>query len=405
MGTIRFRNHGVNTKGLRVAVIGGGIGGLTAAIALRRVGAEVRVYERAPAIKEVGAGLSVWANAVRVLDALGVGDRLRSRAEPMTVLGLYSADGRRLSMADIAARTAKRGTPSFLMHRAELQGALLESLPDGVVVTGAECASVAETKEGAAVQFKDGASAHADVVIGADGFNSVVRRQLWGNTPARYSGQTCYRGVVRMPIARPGLLAEIYGRGVRLGLGPIAPDRMYWFACHNASRDQPEDPRGAKAKLLDLFRGWPMGVADVIAATPDEAILRNDLCDRAPLRRWNRGPVTLLGDAAHPMTPNLGQGACAAIEDAAVLARCVREEADIASALKRYGAARIPRTTRLAELSARFGRWACWSHPAMVGLRSTLLRWAPAPLMRRELDWQYDFDAGAGALAVGASAR
>lgn len=107
----------------------------------------------------------------------------------------------------------------------------------------------------------------------------------------------------------------------------------------------------------------------------------------------------MLGDAAHPMSPNLGQGACAAIEDAAVLSRCVSEEADIASALKRYEVARIPRTTRLVELSARLGKWACWSHPAMAGLRSTLVRLTPAPLMRRELDWQHDFDAGADALA------
>lgn len=384
----------MKTTQLRVAVIGGGIGGLTTALALRRVGAEVRVFERAPEIKEAGAGLGVWANAVRVLDALGVGATLRRAGRPIVTAGIYSDEGRPLCITDVAALSAGLGTPSFVLHRADLLGALLAALPFDTVVTGAEVTGIDERSGEALVHFADGETYAADLVVGADGFSSVVRRHLWGDTPTRYSGQTCYRGVVRMPVARPGLLAEIQGRGRRLGHCPITRDRMYWFACHNAPRKSPEDPRGAKTKLLELFRDWPFELAQAIAATPEYAILRNDLCDRVPLTRWSRGRVTLLGDAAHPMLPNLGQGACTAIEDAAILARSLLEGRNLPEALIRYEAERIPRTTRLVELSWRFGVAARWSNPLLVAARNAMLRFVPESALHAEFLRQLDYDAG-----------
>ena len=383
---------------LRVAIVGGGIGGLTAALAFRRIGADVQVFERAPEIREVGAGVGVWANAIRVLDELGVGEQLREFALPVTTAGIYSAGGRPLSVTDVSAFTERLGVPTFVVHRAALQRTLLDALPADTVTTGAECCGIDDTRREAVLHFEDRDPYEADLVVGADGFNSIVRRELWGDTPVRYSGQVCFRGVVRMRVQRPGLLAEIQGRGIRMGHCPFSADRMYWWACHNAPRHQPEDPRAAKARLLSLFRDWPFQLEDAIAATPADTILRTPLCDRQPLTQWSSGAVTLLGDAAHPMVPNLGQGACTAIEDAAVLARCVAEEPTIAGALARYESLRIPRTTRMVELAWRFGHLARWSNPLAVALRESLLRLTPASVMEKEFSWQLDYDAGTSEL-------
>jgi 2-polyprenyl-6-methoxyphenol hydroxylase-like FAD-dependent oxidoreductase len=378
----------------RVIVIGAGIGGLTAALAFRRAGAHVQVFERASVIREVGAGIGIWANAVRVLDALGVGPALRARSIPVRKVGIYTADGTPLTETNLTGLTHDLGSPSFVVHRADLQQALLDALPPEVITTGAECTEVTKTGRGVQVSFNDHAPAEADLVVGADGINSVIRHHLWGETPVRYSGQHCYRGVVDLPVEHPGLLAEIQDAGMRMGYCPFSEQRMYWWACVNAPRQAPEDKRGAKAALLERFANFPFGLPAAIAATEPSAILRNDLCDRVPLKRWSRGAITLLGDAAHPMLPNLGQGACTAIEDAAVLVECLAGGPDLRNGLVRYEAARIPRTTRMVELSWRFGVLARWSHPLAVGLRQTLLRLAPADAMRRELVAQLDYDTG-----------
>ncbi|HVU25439.1 MAG TPA: FAD-dependent monooxygenase [Opitutus sp.] len=384
---------------LRVAIIGGGIGGLAAAHAFLRIGATVRVFERAPAIREVGAGLGVWTNAVRVLEAFGLGDRLRAVAQPVSSAGIFAADGRPLSVNDVSALTAELGAPSYVMHRADLQALLLAGLPKDVVVTDAACQGFREAHGGVIVDFAHAHSFVADLVIGADGFNSVIRHALWGDTPVRYSGQVCYRGVVPIQVARPGLLAEIQGRGIRMGHCPISASRMYWWACCNAARHEPEDAPGLKARLLELFRHFPLQMPDAIAATAPEMILHNELCDRPPLTRWSSGRVTLLGDAAHPMLPNLGQGACTAIEDAAFLARAVAQSPDLPAALAAYEAGRIPRTTRMVNLSWRFGHLVRWTNPLAVTLRESLFRLTPASAMQREFRRQLDYDAGARELA------
>lgn len=385
-----------------IAIIGGGIGGLAAALTLRRAGFNATVYERAPEIREVGAGLGLWANAMRVLDQLGVGRHLRARSQPVETVGIFAADGRPLSVADMTALTAEIGAPSFVVHRADLQRELRAALPAEAIVTWAECRGYRSLPNGRVeVQFNTRDSVEADLVIGADGFNSIIRNQLIGPTPVRYSGQTCYRGIVRAPVLQPGLLAEIQGPGRRLGHCPLGPDRMYWWACINAPRGEGHMPVVAKAQLLSYFRGWPLGLSHYIAETPAETILRNDLCDRPPLASWSRGAVTLLGDAAHPMLPNLGQGACTAIEDAAVLAHCLATEPDTATALARYEAERIPRTTRMVELSWRFGRAARWNQASAVRLREWFLKLAPSSVLRRELRWQLDYHTGFNVLRPG----
>ena len=222
-------------------------------------------------------------------------------------------------------------------------------------------------------KFENGREVSGDVLIGADGLRSVVRETLFGNARPNYAGYTTWRAIVPFDIARlsPG---ETWGRGKRFGQWGMVHDRAYWYATQTVSEGQGDPPQGRKHGLLDLFRGWHAPIEELIEATDESAILHNDVYDRPALSRWSVGRATLLGDAAHPMTPDMGQGACQAIEDAVILADCLRANPDIPQALRDYEARRIPRTSRVVRESRRAGWIAQWSNPLACRFRATLLR-------------------------------
>src|SRR5262249_16974323 len=304
----------------KALVIGGGIGGLAAAIALRRAGIEVQVFERAPELREVGAGISLWANALSALDSLGVGSAIRQRGTPDLSAGLRLWNGSLLTRVSSADSVPKSGALCMVMHRAELQTALIEALGREHLFLDTSCTGFRQDREGVTASFANGRSVRGDLLIGADGLNSTVRAQLYGSTKPTYAGYAAWRAVVRFDLTRlaPG---ESWGSGARFGHLPMTQDRVYWYATSN-EREGERKPGNEKAGLATIFRGWHEPIEALIDATDESAIFRNDIYDRRGLNKWGEGRVTLLGDAAHPMTPNLGQGACQAFEDAVVLARC-----------------------------------------------------------------------------------
>lgn len=397
---------------MNAVIIGGGIGGLTAAIALRKAGIDARVYERAPEPREVGAGISLWANALLALRSIGAEEGVRRRGEAATYAAVRTWRGRMLMELDQTA--TEFGVPRVtLIHRAELLEALLACLPDGVVDFGRACTGVEQDAGSATAQFAEGAPARGDVLIGADGINSVVRGTLLNDGPPRYSGYTCWRAVTVFPTDTfpAGHIYELWGRGARFGLTRIGSGRVYWWATHNCAPGGTDTD--ARAELLERFRGWATPVCEVIGATEDGAFIRGDIIDRPPSRRWGRGRITLLGDAAHPTTPNLGQGGCMAIEDGVVLARELGKVARLSepcagtgrpvtespangadateashttveAALRAYESARYTRTARITVDSWRFGVMGQWENAALRGVRDLVLRLTP----RRVLDRQ-----------------
>jgi 2-polyprenyl-6-methoxyphenol hydroxylase-like FAD-dependent oxidoreductase len=342
---------------MRAMIVGAGIGGLTTAIALRRAGIEATVFERAGEIKEVGAGILLAANAVRALGELGLLHEVRQLGTPASAGRIHSWRGK--TLAEVPARELEKtfGAPSVAVHRADLQGFLLKEAGEKNVVLGENCSGFEQDDAGVTAIFADGTVERGELLIGADGLYSTVRARLFGREKPRYAGYTAWRAVVKpgRELLPWGTGFESWGRGVRFGCAHIGGVRVYWFATRNApegERDSPlGSPSGPKVALRRLFDGWHHPVPDLIAETEEWAIRRDDLYDRAPLSgSWGEGRVTLLGDAAHPATPNLGQGACQAIEDAVVLARCLEQivranaKDSVPSALRRYEGLRGERT-------------------------------------------------------------
>jgi 2-polyprenyl-6-methoxyphenol hydroxylase-like FAD-dependent oxidoreductase len=369
---------------MRVIIIGGGIGGLTAAIALKRCGIDAEVYERSPLLQDVGAGISLWPNAVKALEQLGLGDLLQSISLASVDGALRRWDGTFLSRTSARELERRFGGSMLVLHRAELLALLAESVGFPSIHWGHALFDIDTNSPGVSVSFTNGATAHGDILIGADGLHSVIRRWLGHPDRIRYSGYTAWRAVVPFDYST-FVPAETWGPGRRFGAFPIHGDRVYWFATCNAPEGESDPENGPPSLLLSLFEGWHEPIEDLIRAADDSVILRNDIYDSDPLGEWGRGRVTLLGDAAHPMTPNLGQGACQAIEDALELAACLANETDLELGLEKYEKRRIARTGPIVLASRRLGRIAQIEDPLLGRLRDLALQLTPSSATYRGL--------------------
>ena len=375
----------------RVIIIGGGIGGLTAAIALRKVGFDAHVYERAPALREVGAGIGVMANALRALDALGLGDNLRSQGLAAVQGGLRDPAGKVLLAMPMHDLTGQAGAIA-VVHRAELLAELASHVDQERLHLDCKCVGFTQDHEGVTARFHNGETARGDALIGADGLRSAIRTQLFGDQAIRYAGYTAWRSVVRFEIPDHPVITETWGRGRRFGIVPMSRGRVYWFAVQNAIEGE-RDPDGKSGDALaGLFRGWHQPIEPLIAASEAGSILRNDVYDMEPLARWSDRRVTLMGDAAHPMTPNLGQGACQAIEDAVVLAVCLKTNATVQGALVQYERRRMTRTKQIVLSARRLGAVAQAENAAVCLVRNAAMRATPRSLAARQTRALLDYD-------------
>jgi 2-polyprenyl-6-methoxyphenol hydroxylase-like FAD-dependent oxidoreductase len=344
-------------------VVGAGIGGLSAAIGLRRRGWDVTVLERAPRITAVGAGVTLFANGMRALDALGVGDAVRAQGQVEASGGLRTPGGRWLSRIDGAAMNRVLGTSAIGIHRATLHRVLHDALPAGTVVTGVEVTDLT-------------AGRPADLVVAADGINSGIRRRLWPDVPPPvYSGSTAWRGVTTEAWQGPLVVAVSWGRGAEFGMVPLGDGRVYWYGAVVSPPGAWHDDELAAVRAR--FGSWHEPIPALMRAT--NTALRDDLYRLGtPVPSYVHGNVALLGDAAHAMTPHLGQGANQAIEDAVVLAHCCPPGGDLAAGLAAYDAERRPRTQRVARAAhqmARIGQGL--RNPVAVALRNAVIRITP----------------------------
>jgi 2-polyprenyl-6-methoxyphenol hydroxylase-like FAD-dependent oxidoreductase len=300
--------------------------------------------------------------------------------------------GREIQRFD-EALTRSFPDPQVAIHRADLVRVLADAARGVELRAGARCVGFEERGSRVAVELQSGETLEADALVGADGIWSAVRAQLLGDAPPRYAGYTCWRGVVEASAAPwpSDRVVERWGPGSRFGIVPLGADRIYWFATTNAPAGGEDPPGGRRESVAAVFSDWASPVPELIASTEERAIMRNDILDRAPVKRWGEGRVTLLGDAAHPMTPNMGQGGCQAIEDAVVLGQELAREADLARALRAYEARRHARTSWFVTQSWSSGRVAQWSSGLARGLRDGAMRLFGRALMRGAMKRAWTF--------------
>lgn len=375
---------------LSIGIVGGGIGGVAAAVALQRAGISATVYEKATEIREVGAGMMLWPNATRVLKEFGLLETVAACSGPNEHF-LVRASGGQILM-DIGL--GQFDVPALCIRRSDLLGALLSALPEGCVRLGETFDRFENGNDKVRIHMAGGRVAEHDFLIGADGIRSRVRSQLLGACEPIYRGYTVWRGIASLAGAvATGSNSESWGRGKRFGILNTGGDRFTWYATANAESGHPDSLDGRKRELLRMFADWHEPVERLISATDEPNVLKNGAYDLAPLKRWRQGRVVLLGDAAHPCTPNLGLGGCMALEDALVLAKAFRSEATVDLALRRYEVLRRKRTRHVQRRSLLMGQIGQWENRLVARGRQVVTSMLPARFFEHNLRKIYSYAA------------
>lgn len=369
-------------------VVGAGIGGLAAAVGLREAGWDVTIFERDAEIRGAGAGISIWSNGLRALDLLGVGDAIRAQGTLQGQGGLRTNAGRWLSWSSAERLQAENDLSVLVLHRSELHACLLAAVPRDLIRTGATVVDVEQTDSSASVAYrtKDGGQGRltAALVVGADGIRSRVRDAVLpcAGVPT-FAGFSAWRGVTddRYPLLRQ---SESWGRGAVFGLTQLPDERVYWFATANERAGSRYDDE--RAEVLRRFGSWHAPIGEVVRSTASSSVLRHDIYSHPrPLSAFAVGRVALAGDAAHAVTPNLGQGGCLALEDAVVLVAELAGGSPVNQALARYDAVRRPRAERISKISEQMGRLAQVDNPILVALRAALVAVTPSKVTATSL--------------------
>ncbi len=377
-------------KPSEISIIGAGIAGLFTALALRQHGFTPTIYEAAPQLRPVGAGIVMASNAMQIAKKLGVYDEIRSAGVVLRSFGIADHRGVPIQMTDIAAVEKQYGAPSVAIHRGVLQKILLEKLPPGMVHTSRRLSSLSQDASGQVHgAFDSGHSFSADLVIGADGIRSATRRLLLGEQPLRYSTHTCWRGIVPYRLPEPGNAKELWGKtgGKRVALIQIDPDHIYfYFTLKKKPGFQVED---LPAFFQEQMAEFPPVYGEALAAANPASVFHDDLYDLRQLPTWHRGNTLLIGDAAHATTPNMGQGGCQAVEDAWFLARELAMPEDSAQAFAGFEARRRKRVARIVNTSFQIGLLSNLGGPLGYPLRNALLRATPKSVSEAQFEWLF----------------
>jgi 2-polyprenyl-6-methoxyphenol hydroxylase-like FAD-dependent oxidoreductase len=356
----------------KIIIIGGGIGGAATALALSRVGFEPLVYERSRELKEVGAGIALWANATHIFKQLGLLEEALRVGYITTNYQFNSQHGKELVNIAIDGFDL----PAIGIHRAELHQLLWRNLPSEKFVLRETFDRFDRAGDRVYACFASGLRVEGDALIGADGLRSRVRSTVLDDEPPIYRDFKTWRGLTDyIPSGyRPGYIREFLGAGKGFGFMMLGKNKMYWYAAATAPEAQPDAEIGRKKELEQMYRDWFPSIPELISATDEVNILTTDLYDRPPTLFWSKQNITLLGDAAHPMLPTMGQGVCTALEDAYVVAKCLKERSDSSAAFQKYESLRFPRTKAIVEQSLQSARMGELKNPLAVGIRNTFIK-------------------------------
>lgn len=377
---------------MKYTIIGAGIGGLTLALALQKHGIDYHIYERFKQIKKIGAGIWLSPNALQILDYLGVLEEVINKGNSIDRITIGKPNLEAIVDNPQTAIKKAFGYSTYAIHRADLHHILLSHINASKVDLGKEFTSYTrKDKGGIELHFSNSDSTNAEILIGADGINSMVRKQLFPNSQIRYSGQTCWRGVSKTILDQKhdNRVYELWGNQIRIGISRISPGHYYWFA---VALDQPnqKDQKGqTKSKLLTMFKNFDPIVQDILSNTPEDQISRNDINNLNPLQQWHKGNICLIGDAAHATTPNMGQGGAQAIEDAYYLSQFQHINPD-QFIFHKFQQFRQKKVNKIVSQSWTTGKMAHWKYAQ--GLRNFMLKNAPTRVIEKQMIELYSIE-------------
>lgn len=377
---------------MKSIIIGGGIAGLATAVGLRKKNIEVAVYESAPEFKPVGAGILLAPNGLEALKRIepALLAEVQQRGNPIEQMKIMDYKGRVLN-----GSTFKEGMRSYAIHRSELVDVLRKFLPAEMLHTDKKLKGFSELDQSIEANFMDGTQAVGDLLVGTDGIGSQVRNQLLGELPYRYTGQTCWRGIVsfQLPEAYRNTFVEVWGkaRGLRVGFGAVSQDKVYFFATYFTPANGKDDPQNLKATLQTIYKDFPPIVSQLINATPTNAILRNDIYDLVPHDQWFKGKVVLVGDAAHATTPNMGQGGNQALESAWVFSECMSQP-NLSEAFAKYQHMRIKKAHKIINDSWKISQIVNIKSGIVRSVRNKAMQMIPARMAEANLKKVYALD-------------
>ncbi len=356
----------------KIIIIGGGIGGAATALALSRAGLEPIVYERTKQLREVGAGIALWANATHILKQLDLLEDAIRIGCLTTNYQFNSQRGKEL----VNVPVDRFELPVIGIHRAELHQLLWRNVPSEKFILGETFKRFERQDNQVYAYFESGLRVEGNALIGADGLRSQVRATILGDEPPIYRNFKTWRGLTDyIPSAyRPGYIQELLGCSQGFGFMMLGKGKMYWYAAASASEAQPDAAIGRKKELETMYQDWLTAIPELIAATDEANILTTDLYDRPAKQPWSQQNITLLGDAAHPMLPTMGQGACTALEDAYVVAQCLQAQPNPSIAFQQYESVRFPRTKAIVEQSLQSAKMGELKNPVAVELRNIFMK-------------------------------
>lgn len=372
-------------------VAGGGIAGLACGIALRKNGHKISIIESASELKPAGAGITLAFNAMKAAKKLAIAEDLKERSQHIAKATIANSKGKPLNTMDFGKYASEFGF-SYAIHRSDLQATLLENLSEADIVLGNKVVSFQNSGDKTIVWLSNGQQIETDYLIAADGIHSTIRRQVLPETLPVYHGYTCWRGVTQMPkdYQHTNTLLETWGVGKRLGLVPLINNRIYWFAVSNAVQSDRQLQALSPSELAGRFSAFHPDFRAIIEQTPRDAMIWGDLLDIDPLQQFNFGNTLLVGDAAHATTPNLGQGGCMALEDAAALMSCLEKTNSVNMAFALFEKERLERTATVIKRSRFLGQVGQLKYAFMTPIRNQLMKMTPASAAKKQLKWLND---------------
>lgn len=375
---------------MNLIVIGGGIGGLCTVYALQQQGLDVHVYDAASSFKPIGAGIGIGSNAMQALVKLGIGEAIQQNGTILKTQLFLNKKGTILNSIDFSSFQKRFGQSNITIQRADLHQALYDQLLPHTLHLHKRCIQVEQLEDGCIVHFEDGTTVTCDYVIAADGLHSPIRQQYVPNSKPRYAGYMCWRGVAKAgDLVQPHTSVEIWDSIGRFGYAPIKDGQVYWFACVNAREQDPFLHHLEKEQIAYLFKDFPQPIAELIRQTDQELILTHDLYDLKPIQTYHFNRCILLGDAAHATTPNMGQGAGQAIEDALVFSQALHDFKDFQQAATYYNQKRHAKTKKVTTLSRKIGWAAQWENPLLTKSRDFVFPFIPSALLLKRLDFLF----------------